>query len=196
MNRPSLFHYLHEIISIVFAAPFIALYVLFILNFQTIIDKKDLVIGSIFLTIIPLTISMAFSMYYGIEWDYRQREKRIIPLALINISYIVLCVLWTDRGFLEIFLSFSYLMNGLVSLIITMRYKISIHIIGISGPATYFLLINRYRYAILFYAIGIIVAISRIKLKRHSIDQVINGYITSIITTVMSYVILSAIYNV
>ena len=196
MDRTTSTFYLKEIISIVFAAPFIALYILLILSFQTIIDKEDLLIGSVFLTVIPLIISVGFSIYYGVEWDYRQREKRIIPLALINLSYMVLCILWMNRGFPEIFLSFSYLMNGLVSLIITGWYKISIHIIGIAGPSTYLLLINQYEYAILFYMISIIVAFSRIKLKRHSIDQVISGYLVSITTTVIGYVILLAIYNV
>lgn len=196
MDRITSSFYLKEIVSIVFAAPFIALYILFILNFQAMIDKEDLLVGSIFLTIIPLIISVGFSTYYRVEWDYRQREKRIIPLVLINPSYIVLCILWMDRGFPEIFLSFSYLVNGLVSLIITRWYKISIHIIGIAGPSTYLLLINQYGYAILFYMISVIVAFSRIKLKRHSIDQVISGYIVSITTTVVGYVILLAIYNV
>jgi len=196
MDRTTSTFYLKEIISIVFAAPFIALYILLILSFQTIIDKEDLLIGSVFLTVIPLIISVGFSIYYGVEWDYRQREKRMIPLALINLSYMVLCILWMNRGFPEIFLSFSYLMNGLVSLIITGWYKISIHIIGIAGPSTYLLLINQYGYAIFFYMISIIVAFSRIKLKRHSIDQVISGYLVSITTTVIGYVILLAIYNV
>ncbi|RLG84412.1 MAG: hypothetical protein DRO40_01315 [Thermoprotei archaeon] len=196
MDRTTPSFYLKEIISIVFAAPFIALYILLILSFQTIIEKEDLLIGSVFLTIIPLITSVGFSIYYGVEWDYRQREKRMIPLALINLPYIVLCILWMNRGFPEIFLSFSYLMNGLVSLIITRWYKISIHIIGIAGPSTYLLLINQYGYAILFYMISIIVAFSRIKLKRHSMDQVISGYLVSITTTVIGYVILLAIYNV
>lgn len=187
--------YLGEIISIIFAAPFIAFYVLLILGLQTIIDGKDLITGTIFLVIIPLMISISFSKHYAVEWDYRQREKRIIPLTLINFSYIILCILWMNKGFLELFLSLSYLVNGIVSLVITRWYKISLHVIGIAGPSTYLLLISQYQYAILFYVISIIVASSRIKLKRHSIDQIVTGYAVSITVTVISYVILFEIYS-
>lgn len=123
------------------------------------------------------------------------REERIIPLTLINFSYIILCILWMNKGFLELFLSLSYLVNGIVSLVITKWYKISLHVVGIAGPSTYLLLISQYQYAILFYVISIIVASSRIKLKRHRIDQVVTGYIVSITVTVISYVILSEIYS-
>lgn len=75
MDRITTSFYLKEIISIVFAAPYIALYILLILNFQAMIGKEVLLIGSIFPTIVPLIISIVFSTYYGVEWNYGG-EKR------------------------------------------------------------------------------------------------------------------------
>ncbi len=88
----TIFFYIGELLSIVFVAPFISLYILLVLYMNSLVELNDLLISCIFLTVIPLIISIGFSIYYGIEWNYRDREKRLVPLALINISYLILLI--------------------------------------------------------------------------------------------------------
>lgn len=123
------------------------------------------------------------------------REERIPVMVLVIIYYIITYYLFDVRNeeFNYIFGSFmSFLSGGLIisviSLLITFKWKISLHAIGISGMAGAFLGMTELLYPInnfeeirgfntvLLLLVGIICS-SRLVLKAHSFSQILGGII-------------------
>ncbi len=118
------------------------------------------------------------------EWDVADRKARLKPLAVGVASYLVgfLLLAWLGvRGYPLGFM-FCHITNTLIVLVITTRWKISIHAIGISGP----LMILQMAYG---NAVGVwwglvpLVAGSRVVLQKHTLAQVTAGVALGIIMT-------------
>ncbi|RLG82416.1 MAG: hypothetical protein DRO40_07705 [Thermoprotei archaeon] len=182
-------------ISIAFSSPLVALYLIMVLSTTIGFNLIEFTVLMIFLFILPLFIPLYYSAKKGIEWDYPVRRERIKPMSLVTLNYIVgliVMVLANAREHVRL-LMFTYMVIALAVTIITFFYKISIHVASISGPATYLALIGLTEYSILFYILSLIVGISRIYLKRHTIGQIISGYIASIIIALIAYLVYSHI---
>ncbi len=97
------------------AAPFISLYILIILYLNKLVSFVSFYTGILFLTVLPIIISLGLAKYYGVEWDYVERSKRIVPLLLICTSYGAYTLLSLSIDSYQIlFLALSYLLNGLI----------------------------------------------------------------------------------
>jgi membrane-associated phospholipid phosphatase len=108
--------------------------------------------------------------------DLLIREQRISPLTFAILSYAVgfgiltlMHAPWLMRG-----LMFCYATNTMLVLLITRRWRISIHTTAIGGPLV--ALTYQFGWGILpLYILIPIVGISRVKLHRHTALQVIAG---------------------
>ncbi len=179
-----------EIISIIFSAPFIALYVLLRLAFNGLINLNDLLAGILCLSIIPILLPLYYAWKIGSEWDYPERSHRVIPFLLIVLVYgVYVYYSVSTSSKLVLFIASSYFVNGLLAWIITLRYKISIHMIGIFGPATLMYLIKYVVDSTILYMIGVITGLSRYILNRHSIYQILLGIIVSVLATFTTYLL-------
>jgi len=120
--------------------------------------------------------------------DIKDRNKRLNPLIISVISYyigfLVLCILNTP---IEVqCLMFCYGTNTLLIFIITKWWKVSIHTTGIAGP----LVALNFKFGTIiypFYVLVLIVGISRIYLKRHTLMQVIVGGLIGLLLTYVQY---------
>jgi membrane-associated phospholipid phosphatase len=114
------------------------------------------------------------------------REQRISPLTFAVLSYAlgfgVLTMLnapWLMRG-----LMFCYATNTMVVLMITRRWKISIHTTGIAGPLV--ALTYQFGWMLLpLYILIPIVGLSRVKMHRHTHLQVVAGGILGVAMTIV-----------
>jgi membrane-associated phospholipid phosphatase len=114
------------------------------------------------------------------------REQRISPLTFAILSYAlgfgVLTLLnapWLMRG-----LMFCYATNTMVVLMITRRWKISIHTTGIAGPLV--ALTYQFGWMLLpLYILIPIVGLSRVKMRRHTNLQVLAGGILGVVMTIV-----------
>ncbi len=114
------------------------------------------------------------------------REQRISPLTFAILSYAlgfgILTVMhapWLMRG-----LMFCYATNTMLVLLITRRWKISIHTTGIAGPLV--ALSYQFGWGILpLYLLIPIVGISRVKLHRHTPLQVIAGGVLGVVMSIV-----------
>jgi membrane-associated phospholipid phosphatase len=114
------------------------------------------------------------------------REQRISPLTFAVLSYAlgfgVLTLLnapWLMRG-----LMFCYATNTMVVLMITRRWKISIHTTGIAGPLV--ALTYQFGWMLLpLYILIPIVGLSRVKMHRHTHLQVLAGGILGVAMTIV-----------
>lgn len=179
---------IYEGVSIAFSAPFIALYICIRLFMSSLINVEELVMSLLHLVAIPLIIPLYYAIRLKIDWDYPERKHRVIPFFLVNLGYTVLLVYsLTTQNRELVFLSLSYWMNGITAWFISLGYKISIHMIGISGPATYMFLTDYMIDATILYIVGITTAFSRYKLKRHTLYQLILGYSMGVLLTITAY---------
>ncbi len=156
-------------------------------NFDS--NKVYLLISFVFITsyIIPLLLLIFFKRIKLISnFDIRTTNERKIPL----IMFIVLCII---QGFtfysipslkiLSIIFWGSVLALFIAYLLIFLDFKISLHLIGMSGFTTYFIILNQYLktdlilfIAFLFFLIGLL-ATARLVVKAHTPIELIVGFI-------------------
>jgi membrane-associated phospholipid phosphatase len=149
--------FLNWIVAITFASGLIFLYIAY-LKQKRAIDSTELII----------------------------REQRISPLTFAVLSYAlgfgVLTMLnapWLMRG-----LMFCYATNTMVVLMITRRWKISIHTTGIAGPLV--ALTYQFGWMLLpLYILIPIVGLARVKMHRHTHLQVVAGGILGVAMTIV-----------
>ena len=182
---------MYTIISIFTSAPFIALYVILVLYFNSFLLHSEFLLLIATLVLSPILITLYYSYKLGIEWDFPERRHRIKPFTLIVLFYLLGLILlfFVEAGFRSLFLQFAYLVNGIFSLSITLRTKISLHVAGIVGPSTYMFIIKMFLHGCALLALSIFVGYIRIFLHRHTLDQVILGGVVSVISTIIAYCI-------
>ena len=142
-------------------------------------------ITSVFGCLLPLT------MVYGLlkldfikDFYAHDRDTRFIPFLWTTLFYLlgVLCLISVDAPPAITALMACYFVNGLVLMVITLKWKISIHASGITGPFTALLYLLGIVVAPLILII-IPVAWARVELKAHTIMQVAAGAILSGVLT-------------
>ncbi|WP_431630820.1 hypothetical protein [Alkalinema pantanalense] len=154
--------------------------------FLLVITSSEL---NLWLKILAYSITILFSSlivfgyvfylkYLGVikSTDLSQREERIIPLTVALLSYSLGYVFLTmlKMPMLLRGLMFCYAANTLIILMITRRWKISLHTTGIAGP----IVALTYQFGLVmlpFYSLIPIVGMSRVLSKRQQVPQVIAG---------------------
>jgi membrane-associated phospholipid phosphatase len=136
-------------------------------------------------TLLPLAMVLVLSKR-GVIPDVwaSERETRVIPFAGAICSYLVGTVaLVAARSPVSVMLlMLCYVGNTVIMMIISLRWKISIHASGIAGPAT-FLIYTLGFAAFPFLLLIVPVGWARLVLKAHTPWQVIAGALLTILTT-------------
>ena len=138
-------------------------------------------ITSLFGCILPLVMVYSLLKLEIIKDFYaRDRDTRFIPFLWTTLFYLLgtLILIFVSAPPTVTALMACYFVNGIVFLIITLKWKISIHASGITGPFT-----------ALIYMLGVVmlplllvvipVAWARVELKAHTIMQVAVGAVLS-----------------
>ncbi len=172
-----------RIVSVFSSSPFIALLIPIYFMIIGVISLLEFIHALIFLFVIPLLLPYYWSIRKRIEWDYPNRKERIIPFTMVTISYIIgfITISLSNSNFLVKCLHLSYAVTSLTALMTTMYYKVSIHIVGIIGPATFLFWAGYLMLSSSLIILSIVVSYARIKLKRHTLDQIIVAYIVALI---------------
>jgi len=174
-------------ISHTFNAPVVAA-----LTFLTLLTSERapnfLILTMIFLTFgtaVPLILLYCLSRKGIIPDLYASKgESRAIPFVGAMLSYLLgaIFLLLAEAPSIVTAVMLCYLGNSLIMMLITLKWKISIHASGIAGPTTalaYFLGM----WALPFLGLVIPVGWARIKLKAHSLAQVTAGALLTIVVT-------------
>jgi membrane-associated phospholipid phosphatase len=169
-----------------FVAPIVAIFFLVRVYAQT-WEQFALwtTINVLFITIIPfLYIYIQVKQGKLTDIHILIRGQRILPLLFAQISAIIgvfiLYLLSAPKGL--IYLGICYIVNGIVFILITQFWKISLHCGVVAGCVTALAYIVNPKMAFLFFLIPI-VAWARIQKKRHTLIQTIAGAIIAIIVT-------------
>ncbi|MGA3297616.1 MAG: hypothetical protein ABSD41_09200 [Candidatus Bathyarchaeia archaeon] len=136
-------------------------------------------------TLVPLVMVYQLSRR-GIVSDYyvSQKEERAKPFAGAIISYLVgsgVLLLVNAPPIITAFM-LCYAGNTMIMMIITLRWKISIHAAGIAGPTTG-LIYGIGVWAAVFFTLLVPVGWARVRLKAHTPLQMLAGGLVTIAAT-------------
>ncbi len=156
-----------------------------------------LVVTIFFGTFFPILI--IFSLYKlgkVKDMDVSEKEKRNTPFLAVVLSYIIGTVVLVGIGTPPIVsaLMFCYATNTIIASIINLRWKISVHAIGVAGPFTCLTYYLGLVYS-LFFVLIIPVGWARLKLKAHTVEQVIAGFILFVpITLIQLFLLINFVF--
>ena len=110
------------------------------------------------------------------DMDITDRTKRTLPLFFAICSYLIGFFVLLSMGApaLTTALMFVYSSNTLIILFINLSWKISIHTMGVAGPTVALTFLFGFS-GLLFGLLIPLVMWSRVKLKKHTISQVLAG---------------------
>lgn len=153
-------------------------------------------ISIIFASVLPMAIILYWAKKSGNDRDISNREDRFTPLIVGTVSYFIGFLISVSLG-LNDFLSFlllCYTINTFIVMLITTKWKISIHTTGLGGPACALI--------ILLGPIGALISLlypvliwSRVTLKKHTMAQAIAGGVYGFIFTAVEMFLFIALFN-
>ena len=165
-----------------------------VLNLNKFITSES--ISLVFTSILPMAIILLWAKIINTDNDISNRQDRYVPLIVGIVSYFigVLVSLFLNQDNFLTLLLLCYAVNTGVVLLITVRWKISVHTTGISGPiAALILLLGPAGAAIAI--IYPIVIWSRVLLKKHTLAQAICGGVQGFFLTVLEMYLFINVLN-
>jgi len=185
---------LAHFISVVSNPPLVAIPVFLVINYTLLYNGGWLWFSSLsifFVSILPIITSTLWIKRKKLEVDMPKREDRIYPLLMVILSYIVgVMVLYTlGAPPLTTTLMIAYLNNTIVVLLFSLYWKISIHAMGMAGPATAIIYLFGWT-GLIFSLLVPLVLWSRLHLKRHTPAQLIVGTVLGYLLTAIQIYLL------
>ena len=156
-------------------------------------------ISLVFASILPMAIIVYWAKKLNTDGDISNRQDRFVPLVVGIISYfigfIVSLVLGVDNFLTALLLCYS--INTGVVLLITFKWKISIHTTGLSGPVGALILLLGPIGAV-FGIIYPMLIWSRVILNKHTLAQAITGGVQGFFLTIFEMYLFMGLlgYNV
>jgi hypothetical protein len=144
-----------------------------------------------FATVIP-TVGIPYSARSErLNYDIPEKSARTRPFIVAIASYLFgfAVLVWIRAPFLMSGLMMAYTINTFIIFLITLRWKISVHAAGLTGPITFVI----YRLGLLWsflYLLVIPVGLVRLKLREHTTLQVVAGAILSALLTWIEIILL------
>ncbi len=119
-----------------------------------------------------------------IDMDIPERTDRNFPLLLVISSYLIgfIILYIINAPLITTVLMFCYFSNTLAVFLINLRWKISIHAMGVAGPAVALIYVFG-PFGTIFALLIPFVMWSRVYLKEHTLSQVIMGAMLGFLST-------------
>ena len=143
-------------------------------------------ISLIFTSVLPMAIIMHWARKLDTDKDISNKEDRFIPLIVGVVSYFIgflIALILGVSNFL-IVLILCYTVNTFIVMLITIKWKISIHTTGLTGPVAALIMLLG-PIGALFGLLYPILIWSRFTLKKHTMAQAIAGGVFGLIMTVL-----------
>lgn len=143
-------------------------------------------VSIVFASILPMAIIVFWAKKLNTDSDISNREDRYTPLIVGVVSYFIgfLVSLFLNLDNFLTVLLLCYSINTGVVLLITSKWKISVHTTGLSGPvAALILLVGPF--GAIFGILYPILIWSRVTLNKHTLAQAICGGVQGFFLTVL-----------
>lgn len=188
---------LFRVISRLTAAPLVNLYVGIIFSLASPIGLGPVLspLSSILICILVMVILPPAPIVYeawkgNVDLDVSERATRTKFFLFSMMCYVIAFAIYSYFDCLVMStLAAAYFTVTFGVMLVTLRWKISVHGAGIGGPGTALIYVfGLIAYAVIF--VWILVIISRITLKQHTIEQAVAGVILSWVITIFTYFLL------
>jgi hypothetical protein len=170
-------------VSLVFNAPLLAVctFLYIYLRAEPMPWYGMVVAAAFFSGVLPILLILTMKKS-GIvsEMMVNNMEDRTRPFLGALASYLlgVAALLLLSAPHIMVYLMACYFVNSLAMMLITLRYKISIHTAGVAGPTVF--LIRLYGLAIWpFLLVAAVVSWARYKLDMHTVWQLVLGFLVT-----------------
>jgi len=175
-HRDALFRYLsHSLSAPIIATPvFVALV---LLESATILSA---ILSVFFATIVPVIGITGFARSEGLDYDIPEKRARARPFEIAILSYLAGFTTLVTIG-APVMLSglmLAYLINTCAMFLITLVWKISVHAARVTGPLSFLVFKLGLLWGFL-YLLVIPVGLIRIRLRQHTLLQVLAGAVLS-----------------
>ena len=153
-------------------------------------------ISLIFASVLPMAIILYWVKKLDTDSDISNREDRFTPLVVGIISYFIgfLVSLFIGRDHFLTALLLCYAVNTGVVLLITSKWKISVHTTGLSGPVGALILLLG-PIGALFAVLYPILIWSRVTLNKHTLAQAIAGGVQGFFLTILEMYLYIYLFN-
>lgn len=160
-------------------------------------NLPDLLISLIFFSFTPFLITLIL-MRRGRVSDLlvtrREQRGRVITLSILG--YLIAIALIYIYGInLLFYVALLYTLNSFFILLITLKYKISIHVAALSGVSTVLLFLVS-KYFVIMYFVTALVAWARVKAKEHELSQVVSAYVFFALLTYLEINFISTDFHI
>ena len=182
-------HFLAEVVSWTFFPPLVATVFFIFLTFWFSADLTQglrwIIYISPFLIFIPLIF---FAITYKLGWvsdiDLSDRKDRPIYLVVFVLGLAVASAIlfWLNVPLKFFVYTFSGLIMSIITTLITLKWKISFHTAITTSVVTAIMILGGLRYTPLLLLIPII-GWARVTLKKHTVNQVIGGFLVAFAVT-------------
>ena len=153
-------------------------------------------ISLIFASILPMAIIVYWAKKLDTDSDISNREDRFTPLIVGIVSYfigfLVSLILNLDNFMTVLLLCYS--INTGVVLLITSKWKISVHTTGLSGPVGALILLLG-PFGALFGILYPLLIWSRVTLNKHTLAQAICGGVQGFFLTILEAYLFFTLFN-
>jgi len=183
-----------RVISNLLSLPLVATSVVIVFSFfspkglgSILTPLKAILLGIPTIAVAPIVMVLYFFRKGYVDLHVSQGERRPIFFIPALAAYVSAAVvfLWLQCKILYL-LSVSYLSISLIVLLVTLFWKISIHMAGLTGPITALTLALGANYALL-YLLALPLGWARTELEAHTVPQVVSGAAVGVGVTALVY---------
>ncbi|MDO5859590.1 hypothetical protein [Methanobrevibacter sp.] len=142
-------------------------------------------ISLVFSSLLPMAIIVFWAKKLGTDKDISNRTDRFVPLIVGIVSYFIgflTSLILNAHNFLTILL-LCYAVNTFIVMLITLKWKISVHTTGLSGPVGALILLLG-PFGAIFGILYPVLIWSRVLLKKHTLSQAICGAVQGFFLTI------------
>ncbi|MBQ6512565.1 hypothetical protein [Methanobrevibacter sp.] len=153
-------------------------------------------ISLVFASILPMAIILYWAKKLNTDKDISNRQDRFTPLIVGVVSYLIgffISLLLNVDHFLTLLL-LCYAVNTFIVMLITLKWKISVHTTGMSGPVGALILLLG-PFGALFAILYPIMIWSRVLLEKHTLAQAICGAVQGFFLTVLEMYLYMFLFN-
>ncbi|WP_407454499.1 hypothetical protein [Methanobrevibacter sp.] len=153
-------------------------------------------ISLVFTSVLPMAIIVFWAKKLNTDSDISNREDRYTPLVVGIVSYfigfLVALISGVDHFLTALLLCYS--VNTGVVLLITSKWKISVHTTGLSGPVGALILLLG-PIGALFAILYPVLIWSRVTLNKHTMAQAIAGGVQGFFLTIIEMYLFIYLFN-
>ena len=153
-------------------------------------------ISLVFSSALPMAIILFWAKRLNTDKDISNREDRFTPLIVGVLSYLIgfFISLFLNVDYFLTLLLLCYAVNTFIVMLITTKWKISVHTTGLSGPVAALILLLG-PIGALFGILYPIVIWARVLLKKHTLSQAICGAVQGFFLTVLEMYLYMILFN-